>query len=978
MAVDPSGETVAEDDESRPVALAPGDRLGKYRLLRTLGRGGMGVVWAAHDPDLDREVALKLLHRGGDEAARARLQREARAMAKLKHPNVLVVHEVVSAGGRDFIAMELVDGDSLDAWLARKPPRREIVAALLAAGRGLAAAHAVGLVHRDFKPHNVLRSRDGRVLVTDFGLARGPSDDEIRASPVSRGAALEETVEATPSSGKLTQTGALVGTPAYMSPEQFSGAPPDPRTDQFAFCVTAWQALAGARPFSGASIDELADAVARGVADLDAALPRRVRAVLARGLDPDPARRWPSIDDLLAALERATSSRKRLAIVAAGGVVLTGAAFAVAFAVARDRAPSGPAGCESRERTFAGAWTPERSAALIARTGAAELATQLDGERKDWLAELDNFCKAPTDPQLRVRLDCLLDVRDRIAAETAMLEGLPADRVRAIEALELPRAAACASKTVQPVPRPPDDRREAVAELRVALARFHELRGGEAEAADLVTRATGLGWQPLVAEIQIAAAYRALARYDYSAAREHFRDAAATAAASAMPQAEQNARMGLVEVALHSLASPQDADELDRLLADARAALSRAGSGSGGTRMLQFLAAWAAAGQGRVDEAIPLLDEARRWYLDNDVRRLAQVTSAEIDALLVRGTAHDLDQADEIGRAALAKAVASHRRDDERELRDVLDTIAFRRGDLDELHRTTAHATASGALRRVRVIGADGKPAAGARVVAWQGVLFGDRTRVDTAPAPSAAVTDATGEASLAVPEHGAVIAERGEERSPPQLAPPGDAPMVLNLDTTKGMASDAFDVHGIAATRLSAFAAYRLADGAAWVERTALAPSGAYDLDRLPSAPFVTGVTGDVGPHATRATTWPQGSAPSWQGRRFDVIVHGPRARNAHVWVLAGQHAPHDVGELRALLPRVADYVEATATPIGALDATDLARFSYHAGDMHAVFLGPTADPVTACAAADVAGAPLDCVEAHGAGHTAFTLEAP
>jgi predicted Ser/Thr protein kinase len=970
VAVDPSGETVA-DDEPAPAALAAGDKLGKYRLLRLLGRGGMGVVWAAHDPDLDREVALKLLHRGGDEAARARLQREARAMAKLKHPNVLVVYEVGSAGARDFIAMELVDGSSLDRWLEGKPSRREIVAALLAAGRGLAAAHTVGLVHRDFKPHNVLRSRDGRVLVTDFGLARGPSDDEIRVAPT-RGAALDETVEATPSSGKLTQTGALVGTPAYMSPEQFAGAAPDPRTDQFAFCVTAWQAIAGSRPFVGASIDELAAAVERGVANVDAKLPRRVRAVLARGLDPDPARRWPSLDDLLAALERATSARKWIAL-AGGGVALVGVTLAVALAVTRDRAPAGSAECAAPERAFGDAWTVERRAAFLDRTGAAELATQLDGERAEWVEKLTSACKTPADPQLHTRIACLLDERDRIAAETTML-----DRVRAIDALELPHVAACASKTPPTPPRVPDELRAQVAELRVALARFRQLHD-DGNGADLVARAAQLRWQPLVAETQSAAAYRALAREDFAAARTYFRDAAATAAASAMPHTEQAARAGLVEVALHALASPRDAGELDRLLADARTALARAGEGSGGTHLLQFLAAWADAGQGRVDKAIPLLDEARRWYLDQgDMHRLAQVTRVEIDALLVRGSAHDVDQADEIGRAALAKAVVGRRGEDERGLRRVLDTIAFRRGDLDDLHRGAARGAPSGVLRRCRVIGSDGKPAAGARVVAWHGVLLGDRTRVDSAAAPSVAVSDANGEVSIVVPEYGALIAELGEERSPPQLAPPGDAPLVLNLGITKNVANERIDVRGIAPTRLSAFAAYRLAEGVAWIERSAFTPGGGYDLDRLPAVPFDTGVIADVGSNATRTTTWSRGIEASWQSRRFDVIVHGRRAARAHVWVLAGQHVPRDADELRALLPRVADYVEATTTPIGALDATELARFSYHADDEHAAFLGPTAATVTACAAADAPGAPLDCVEARGAGDSVISLEAP
>src|SRR5262252_3011703 len=173
---DQLAQTMTADPGSGPVAAAPelGDTLGRYRIERTLGEGGMGVVHAAFDPDLERRVALKVLRKAEGDEARHRLLREARAMARLTHPNVVTVHEVGSAHGRDYVAMELVDGETLDEWLTAQPrSAREIVAAFVAAGRGLAAAHAAGLVHRDFKPRNVLRRRDGRICVTDFGLARG-------------------------------------------------------------------------------------------------------------------------------------------------------------------------------------------------------------------------------------------------------------------------------------------------------------------------------------------------------------------------------------------------------------------------------------------------------------------------------------------------------------------------------------------------------------------------------------------------------------------------------------------------------------------------------------------------------------------------------------------------------------------------------------------------------------------------------------
>jgi serine/threonine-protein kinase len=175
MPVDPSAQTEAERPGAAVgAALSAGATLGKYRLEHVLGAGGMGVVWAAIDPDLERAVAIKVLRASdGSEVQRTRLLREARAMARLKHPNVLTVYEVGTANGVDYIAMELVEGDNLGAWFSQSPPRDQVIAALLAAGRGLAAAHEAGIVHRDFKPENVLRDRKGHVYVTDFGLAFG-------------------------------------------------------------------------------------------------------------------------------------------------------------------------------------------------------------------------------------------------------------------------------------------------------------------------------------------------------------------------------------------------------------------------------------------------------------------------------------------------------------------------------------------------------------------------------------------------------------------------------------------------------------------------------------------------------------------------------------------------------------------------------------------------------------------------------------
>ena len=309
----PGGDDVAQTATAAatPSALAtpPRATLGRYRLERVLGQGGMGVVHAAFDPELERKVAVKVL-RTADEDARVRLLREARALAKLSHAHVITVFDVGTADGEDFIAMELVDGSTLDDWIKEaRPTWRQIVDAYLAAGRGLAAAHAEGLVHRDFKPSNVLRSKSGRILVTDFGLAR---------------AAGIETGTAGPASGSVTttKTGAILGTPAYMAPEQWNGGPVTPATDQFAFCVALWEALAGQRPFRGGSMDELRTGVLAGPAQLDDnAVPRPLRAILLRGLAVDPAKRWPSMDALLAALQSRTHRRRRWGLALVAGTV---------------------------------------------------------------------------------------------------------------------------------------------------------------------------------------------------------------------------------------------------------------------------------------------------------------------------------------------------------------------------------------------------------------------------------------------------------------------------------------------------------------------------------------------------------------------------------------------------------------------------------------------------------------------------------
>ena len=297
---------VSEDGfgDAPPPSPLPIEQIGRFRVTAKLGEGGMGVVYAAHDADLDRPVAIKLLRPSPSDPmpARARLLREARAMAKLSHPNVITIYDVGTEGESIFIAMELVRGINLRRWLAIRPRTwRAAVECFVDAGRGLAAAHHAGIIHRDFKPDNVLVGEDGRVRVLDFGLARpsGSEDEPTPRSPTS--------VSRMPTTERLTQTGAVIGTPAYMAPEQWRGSTIEERTDQFSFCVALWEALFGSRPFAGEAPTALAARVMSGEIrnPTDPGdVPPWLMRVLRRGLSAAPEDRYPSMDVLLDVLAR--------------------------------------------------------------------------------------------------------------------------------------------------------------------------------------------------------------------------------------------------------------------------------------------------------------------------------------------------------------------------------------------------------------------------------------------------------------------------------------------------------------------------------------------------------------------------------------------------------------------------------------------------------------------------------------------------
>ena len=460
-----------------------GALVGRYELVASLGMGGTGIVFVARDEQLDRKVAIKLLRsdRGRGSGRRARMLREAQAMAQLNHPNIIRVYDVGVVDDRAFIAMELIDGCTLAEWLVTPRPWREILDVFTAAGSGLAAAHGAGLVHRDFKPHNVLVARDGTVRVLDFGLATGigVASGAPHAGPGASAIDLDE---------DETRDLVVIGTPGYMSPEQHLELPLDARSDQFGFCVALFGALYRQRPFVGETQEALLQAILAGppvAAPAGTGVPTPVFAVIRRGLAAVPADRWPSMDALLEALGRARMRSRRIAIlatvgvatIAAAGLALAASPVEVESRCARSEVPAlVPWDASARERVRTSLLA---TGAAHAETTFARVDTQVDGYMQSWIASRRAACAAAVaanEPHdLDARLDCL---DDRLAAVNALVEALAsADAALVDRAAEsaagLPNIEACddPAALARAAPQPDDPRqREAVAEIRHMLA----------------------------------------------------------------------------------------------------------------------------------------------------------------------------------------------------------------------------------------------------------------------------------------------------------------------------------------------------------------------------------------------------------------------------------------------------------------------------------------------------------------------------
>jgi tetratricopeptide (TPR) repeat protein/tRNA A-37 threonylcarbamoyl transferase component Bud32 len=421
--------------------LTPGASLGRYVILHSLGSGGMGVIYKAYDTKLDRNVALKILRIPSDSkisaaTAQARLEREAKALAQLSHPNVITVYDVGTFRGNVFVAMELVEGQTLRDWLeSKKRSRQEILDVFVAAARGLAAAHEAGLIHRDFKPSNVMIGNDGRVRILDFGLARVANREDSELSPGStsitgNGGPTSEHPVMEMQHGTserllgahLTEHGTVVGTPAYMAPEQHDNSGTEARSDQFAFCVTLYQALYGRKPFAGKTTEEIKENVLAGrlvTPPRNAQVPRWLNRIVLRGLEVDPEKRYLSMNALLVDLHRDVSRRRRRIAMAALAVVLVGAAAVTPVYLDRYRSQL----CQGGEEQVAAVWNDAIARTMKAgflstsRAHAAEtherVANLLDDYGRRWVAAHTDACEAThrrgeqSEKMLDLRMVCL-------------------------------------------------------------------------------------------------------------------------------------------------------------------------------------------------------------------------------------------------------------------------------------------------------------------------------------------------------------------------------------------------------------------------------------------------------------------------------------------------------------------------------------------------------------------------------------------
>ena len=581
-------------EPERPLPDPAGSMIDRYVIVSELGSGAMGRVYLAVDPELDRRVAIKLLRRLGPIGDRdLRLRREAQALAKVTHPSVAAIYDVGEVDGNLFLAMEYVPGGTLTKWLrATRRPWQDIVRVFAAAARGLAAVHARGLVHRDFKPDNVLLDDKGHAKVTDFGLVatfaeQRPTDSDLGSA------------EGVEMFGSLTMTGAVIGTPAYMSPEQFAGRAIDARSDQFSFSVSLYEALYGVRPFSGASPKELEAALTRPPPEPSAAArrgaPRWLHQVILRGLAHDPDQRFPSMDALVDVLDLDRRRRRRVALGAFAGLALVGG-LAATWVSARDAVPSCAAMADEIEST----WSPERRLALetafvgtkltYAKAASTGVATTLDRYADAWRARQLEVCEATRVKQVQtietmeLRTSCLAAKRRELGSLLqTFAEPTPVIIEHALDAAaELSPIEECDDVArlagAVPAPSDPDARGEiALAREGLVRAKVWTESGMIVAAASVIDTqlavAKRLHYAPLEAEALLS---RAVLEDEM---REHVRSAATYRAAAAAADRSRDDKLRFKAWAnlVGALTAMGKLADAEAQIATAEAALDRAG-----------------------------------------------------------------------------------------------------------------------------------------------------------------------------------------------------------------------------------------------------------------------------------------------------------------------------------------------------------------------------------------------------------------
>ena len=401
------GALAASPAPYRPPTLGPGASFAeRYTVERELGRGGMGAVYLAVDRKLGRKVALKVARGRVAEVELARLRQEATVMAGLSHPGIVTVFEAGVDGDDVYLALEFVPGGTLRDWLDAEPrPWRDVVTMFSAIARALAAAHAAGVVHRDFKPHNVLLDLRGRPRVADFGLARRPSEPPTLDLPVLS------------SASTLTVSGSVIGTPAYMSPEQAHGRDATPASDQFSFFVSLYEAVAGRRPFEGKSLQAVLDAIEAGPPSTVPNAPRTLAAVVRRGLHADPEQRHADMTVVAQALDHILHARRRRVRTATVSVALVAALGAGWMSRTQTDAPCLP---EDLTDAVDGVWTAERRAGVLSTAGADAVAV-LDAHRdalhdaRVRACEAHRVAQTLSDTDFALRSSCIARLEGRLA-----------------------------------------------------------------------------------------------------------------------------------------------------------------------------------------------------------------------------------------------------------------------------------------------------------------------------------------------------------------------------------------------------------------------------------------------------------------------------------------------------------------------------------------------------------------------------------